>query len=357
VKLVYLIALVLVTAIVVGFWIFTKPNAAKPPGGEASSETATQVQLGAIEKKPITEAVSAFGTVMPVAGKMISLNLPFETIIRRILVTRGQSIQADDVLIQINASAAVQLQFRQAQLTKDLTQRQLAEAEKQFGLKLAINKDLNEAQKAARDAELMVESLQEQGVNTITELRAKSAGFIDKVNVQDGQIVAAGTALVDLIGKEDLEVKLGIRSDAVNHIQAGQPTSLDIDSTSGGGPILGQVRVVTHEVDPTTGLVEVFVSLSPDHPLLIGAYVHGEIETRKEDALVVPKSAVLPEDNNFYLFTVANKKAVKHTVKLGIQTPNEVEIFSSDLKSGDVVVTVGNYELTDGATVEEEVQK
>jgi membrane fusion protein, multidrug efflux system len=357
VKLFYLIALVLVAAIVGGFWIFTRSNAAKPPGGETSSETATQVQLGAIAKKPITEAVSAFGTVVPVAGKMISLNLPFETIIRRILVTRGQSIQADDLLIQINPSPAVRLQFRQAQLTKDLTQRQLAEAEKQFGLKLAINKDLNEAQKAARDAELTVESLQEQGVNTITELRAKSVGFIDKVNVQDGQIVAAGTALVDLIGKEDLEVKLGIRSDAVDHIRAGQPTSLDIDSTSGGGPIPGQVRVVTHEVDPTTGLVEVFVSLSPDHPLLIGAYVHGEIETRKEDALVVPKSAVLPQDNNFYLFTVANKKAVKHTVKLGIQTPSEVEIFSPDLKSGDVVVTVGNYELTDGATVEEEAQK
>ena len=294
---------------------------------------------------------------MPVAGKMVSLNLPFESVVRHVLVTRGQSFQADDLLIQINASPGVQLQFRQAQLTKDLTQRELAEAEKQFGLKLATNKDLNEAQKAARDAELTVESLQQQGVNTITELRAKSAGYVDKVNVQDGQIVAAGTALVDLIGKEDLEVKLGVRSDAVSNIEPGQPASLDIDAASAGDPIRGKVRVVTHEVDPTTGLVEVFVSVSPDRLLLIGAYVHGEIETRKEDALVVPKSAVLPEDENFYLFTVANKKAVKHTVKVGIQTPNEVEILAPDLKAGDEVVTVGNYELTDGATVEEESQK
>jgi hypothetical protein len=34
-----------------------------------------------------------------------------------------------------------------------------------------------------------------------------------------------------------------------------------------------------------------------------------------------------------------------------------VEILSADLKPGDAVVTVGNYELTDGATVEEEAQK
>src|ERR1700726_493012 len=119
VKLVFLVALVLVAAIVDGYWIFTRSNAAKPPAGEALSDAATQVQVGPIAKKPITEAVSPFGTVVPVAGKMISLNLPFETIIQRILVTRGQSIQADDLLIQINASPAVRLQFRQAQLTKD----------------------------------------------------------------------------------------------------------------------------------------------------------------------------------------------------------------------------------------------
>ena len=170
-KLRYLIAFLLVVAIGVGFWIFTKSNAAKPQGEEESSEKATQVQLATIEKKAITEAVSAFGTVVPVAGKMVSLNLPFESVVRHVLVTRGQSFQTNDLLIQINASPAVQLQFRQAQLTKDLTQRELAEAEKQFGLKLATNKDLNEAQKAARDAELTVESLQQQGVNTIAELR------------------------------------------------------------------------------------------------------------------------------------------------------------------------------------------
>src|SRR5258708_40334854 len=187
----------------------------------------------------MSEAVSGFGTVVPVAGKMVSLNLPFEAVVRHVLVARGQSFQADDLLIQINASPGVQLQFRQAQLTKDLTQRELAEAEKQFGLKLATNKDLNEAQKAARDAELRVESLQQQGVNTITELRAKSAGYVDKVNVQDGQIVAAGTALVDLIGKEDLEVKLGVRSDTVSDIEAGQPASLDMTSAAAGGRFSG----------------------------------------------------------------------------------------------------------------------
>src|SRR5260370_34904516 len=112
---------------------------------------------------------------------MVSLNLPFESVVRHVLVTRGQSFQADDLLIQINASPGVQLQFRQAQLTKDLTQRELAEAEKQFGLKLATNKDLNKAQKAAGDEEFTVESLQQQVIDTMTECRATRTGTDTRV--------------------------------------------------------------------------------------------------------------------------------------------------------------------------------
>jgi membrane fusion protein, multidrug efflux system len=356
----FLVAGGLVVAIGIGFWAFafTRSNVAKPQGEEESAEKSTQVQLSAIENKAITEVVSAFGTVVPQAGKIVSINLPFETVVRHVLVTRGQSLRAADLLIQISASPAAQLQFRQALSAKELAQNELDQAEKQFGLKFATNKDLSEAQKAARDAQSTLECLQQQGINAITELRAKSACYVDKVNAQDGQLVAAGTSLVELIAGDDLEIKLGVRTDALDNVQAGQPVSLYTDSAS-TGPIPGQVRLVTHEVDPATGLVEVFVGIGPqDHVrLLIGAYVRGEIQTRIDDALVVPKSAVLPEDDGFYLFTVANKKAVKHTVKVGIQTPNEVEILSPDLKAGDEVVTVGNYELTDGAAVEEEGQK
>jgi RND family efflux transporter MFP subunit len=348
----------LVVAISLGFWAFTRSQVAKPQGAEESAEKSTQVQLAAIENKAITDAVSTFGTVVPQAGKIMSINVPFETVVRHVVVTRGQSLQPGDLLIQISASPAAQLQFRQALSAKELAQAELDQAEKQFGLKLATNRDLSEAQRAARDAQMTLESLQQQGVNAITELRAKSACYVDKVNAQDGQLVAAGTSLVELIGGEDLEIKLGVRPDALDNIQAGLPVSLYTDSFS-SGPMHGQVRLVTHEVDPATGLVEVFVGASSEHHphLLIGAYVRGEIETRKDDALVVPKSAVLPGDDDFYLFTVADKKAVKHTVKLGIQTPTEVEVLSPDLKAGDQVVTVGNYELTDGATVEVEGQK
>jgi hypothetical protein len=46
---------------------------------------------------------------VPQAGKIASINVPFETVVRHVMVTRGQSLQPGDLLIQISAIPAAQL--------------------------------------------------------------------------------------------------------------------------------------------------------------------------------------------------------------------------------------------------------
>jgi multidrug efflux pump subunit AcrA (membrane-fusion protein) len=85
---------------------------------------------------------------------------------------------------------------------------------------------------------------------------------------------------------------------------------------------------------------------------LLDQYVRGEIQRTEKDALVVPRSAVLPnESREFKVFTVANNKAVTHTVKIGAENPKEMQVIADDLHPGDLVVTIGNYELEEGTVV------
>jgi len=87
--------------------------------------------------------------------------------------------------------------------------------------------------------------------------------------------------------------------------------------------------------------------------LLLDSYVRGEIQRTEKDALVVPRSAVLPNESREYeVFTVENSRAVKHAVKIGAENPKEVQVIAEDLHEGDPVITVGNYELEDGMAVE-----
>ena len=47
---------------------------------------------------------------------------------------------------------------------------------------------------------------------------------------------------------------------------------------------------------------------------MLNEYVRGEIVIAAEDSLVAPRSAVLPEEDHYVLFTVEQDRAVKHTV-------------------------------------------
>jgi multidrug efflux pump subunit AcrA (membrane-fusion protein) len=61
---------------------------------------------------------------------------------------------------------------------------------------------------------------------------------------------------------------------------------------------------------------------------------------------------VLGEADHAYVFVVDNSKARRVPVVTGIREGDTVGV-SGALKSGDRVVTLGNYELADGMTVRE----
>jgi membrane fusion protein (multidrug efflux system) len=179
------------------------------------------------------------------------------------------------------------------------------------------------------------------------------AGVIAKVNVQDGQIVPAGGPLVEIVAENEIEVKLGVEAEDLAAAVEGAPISISPVNNPNAASVEGSIRLVTHRIDPATRLVDVYVALPEGTKLLLDSYVRGEIQHTEKNALVVPRSAVLPNESSGYqLFTVANNRAVKHTIKIGVQNAKEVQIIAKDLHEGMPVVTVGNYELEDGMAVE-----
>jgi membrane fusion protein, multidrug efflux system len=84
---------------------------------------------------------------------------------------------------------------------------------------------------------------------------------------------------------------------------------------------------------------------------VLDSSVRAELVTNTKQALIVPRSAVLSEDNTYSLFTVKDDHAVKHVVILGLKNENEVEVTGDGLKDGDAVVVQGNMELEDGMSV------
>jgi membrane fusion protein, multidrug efflux system len=312
-----------------------------------------EVRVAKVERKTVTEEVIVYGSVVAQPGKTHSVSIAFETRVRHILVAPGQFVGENDPLVEIELSPGAQVQFQQAKNAAEAATKELKQTQERFNLKLATNQDLSAAEKTARDAEAQLTALQRAGVGGDNRVRSDVAGVIAKVNSQDGQIVGPGSPLIEIVAENDIEVKLGVEAEDLSAAQEGAPVKIIPLNDPTAPNVEGTIRLVTRRIDPATRLVDVYVALPEGTKLLLDGYVRGEIQRTEKNALAVPRSAVLPnESREFEVFTVANNRAVRHTVKIGAENPNEMQVIADDLHEGDPVVTVGNYELEDGMAVE-----
>ncbi len=320
---------------------------------EKKAAPVPEVQVAKVERKTITEKVIAYGSVVAQPGKTHSVSIAFETRVRHILVAPGQFVPKDDPLVEIELSPGAQVQFQQARNAAEAARKEFKQTQERFNLKLATNQELSAAEKTARDAEAQLTALQHAGAGGDNRIHSDTSGVIAKVDVQDGQIVPPGGPLVEIVAENEIEVKLGVEAEDLSAAQAGAPITIVPVNDPTATKVEGTVRLVTRRIDPTTRLVDVYVALPEGTKLLLDGYVRGEIQRTEKDVVVVPRSAVLPnESREFEVFTVANNRAVKHTVKIGAEKPQEMQVIADDLHEGDSVVTMGNYELEDGMAVE-----
>ncbi len=178
-----------------------------------------------------------------------------------------------------------------------------------------------------------------------------------KTDAAIGQIVPAGGPIVEIDDVTPSQVRLGIEAQDVGRLAV--DGAVDISEVGSAdktdeGAVKGKIRQIATRVNPDTRLVDVLVALPEHSHWLLGSSVEARLTVgSKEQALLVPREAVLPTEDGQRLFTIEGGKAVPHVVTIGLQTEQQVEIAEAKppLKAGDAVVLTGNYELDDGMAV------
>jgi len=344
--------LLALAAVAAFFWLHRgTPEASPEKETEAGNSTAS-VETTKVVRKTIVEVITAYGSVIAQPGKLQTASLAYEARVNHVLVAPGQVVQKDEPLLEIAASPATQLLVNQARGAAELARKEFQQTKERFEMKLATNQELNTAQKAATEAELQLASLENEGADSAGVVRAASEGIVASLAVQDGQAVPAGNTLLEIIAKNEVEAKIGVEPEDVAAISKNMTVSLFPVNQPGNREIKGTVRLVTFRINPTSRLVDVYVKLPADTGLLLEGYLRAEIGLESANALVVPRSALLPKDDGWQLFTIREGHAVAHAVRLGIVSGGEAEVLDSDLQEGEAVVSLGNYELEDGMAVE-----
>lgn len=344
------LALLLVGA--VGYWWGVRGKSGgsgnqQQSGG--SSQPTAEVAVAPIERKRITETAVAYGTVVAQPGKANAISVPFEIMVRHILVAAGESVEKGTRLVSIAPSPATRLKVNQARAAYEAAKSQLAETQHRYDLKFATNQDLSTAKKAAESAQLEWQNL--SNIPNETGLTADQQALVGKLMAQDGQIVPPGQPLIELVDRNQIEVKLDVEPEDATYLHVGDPVKLFPVHADEAPVFSGRVRLISQRVNPDTHLVDVYVSPPQGTRLLLDASIRAVLNTASDIGLVVPRAAVLPGNRGDELFIVGDGHAEQHRVRTKLETDKEVEIDGFGLRPGESVVVQGNHELSDGMAV------
>jgi membrane fusion protein (multidrug efflux system) len=328
-------------------------SACSPSGEEASAPViapTASVKTAKLEKARIAETITAYGSVIAQPDELESLSVQYESKMVRLLVTAGEPVAVGQALIEVDPSPDAVLLLGEAKSAAEFSEKQLEETRRRFDMKLAVNQELQQAIQSASDAKAKLTSLEARGSGERAKLQADLAGIVSTIDVRIGQIVTAGSQLLSIVPDDHIEVHLGVEPNDAASLKAGAAVDLVLVSDD-SVQISGKIRLITRRVNPQTRLVDTFVSVAPDARLLLDGYVRGRIEIRSEEALVAPRSAVLPDKESAIVFTVLDGHAVEHKVTTGLESDTHTAVISDTLKVGDALVITGNYVLEDGMAV------
>ncbi|WP_414041423.1 efflux RND transporter periplasmic adaptor subunit [Acidithiobacillus sp. M4-SHS-6] len=315
-------------------------------GGAAVAEVSALVKTTPVRMMSMADHLRVYGTVefAPEDGRTIVL--PAETLVSQVLVAAGQRVRQGQPLLQVQPSVSDQLQRKQAEIALKFA---LADQQRVASLRqrqLATNSQLQSADQSLAQARAVLQDI-------LLRLRPLQKGqvispingVVTIVHVHQGDLIAAGQPLLSLSTGSALRVLLGVEPDDLARIQAGD--SVLLRPVYGGTEVQGKITQIYSQIDPQTRLAQVVVPLPARPDLLPGAMLRAEIILHRQEVLAVPDSAVLQQDGKSYCFVDVGGKAQKRWVKTGWQQGGWIAV-TKGLQPGDVVVSLGNYELKPG---------
>ncbi len=330
-------------------------------GGKPEEEDAADAGVEDASLSPV-EAVRARrglvrdgieGTATVEARNRVTVRARATGTITAVSVDEGAQVTASQRLARIDRPTFAGI-LAKARSAKAKAKADLASVREQNKQGLVPKQTVKDAAFQASQASAEVERLlAERGLARVV---APLAGVVVRRHVQPGEAVTMGAPLFDLADLSELEAHLRVPERHLLRLHENMTVEISAEGL-GDARVGGTVSRVAPTVDPRSGTVKVVVALGEGASegggpkLRPGMYVRARIIVDTHpDAVLVPKRAVVYDEDRPYAFRVADGKADKVPLKLGFADRDEVEVLEP-LAVGDQLVVFGHRGLESGARV------
>ncbi|MDN5874447.1 MAG: efflux RND transporter periplasmic adaptor subunit [Sinobacteraceae bacterium] len=316
----------------------------------AAAPPTVPVLVQKVRTQTLAQTVTAYGQLVPNPQTLQWFSATLAGKVSSVAVTVGSTVKPGQVIAHIKPTpqTRAKLQSAQSQLASAKAQLKQTQALVQNGLgtlsSLATARN-NVATVRSKLAALTADGVSEKG----QILKAAQAGVITQIMATPGQWVNAGARVAALAPSNSLWVRLGLTPRRAARVKTGAAVRL-VPVFASGKPVAAKVLRVAGQANAKTGLVDAEVALpASTRGFFAGEWVTGVIVMSHLTLPTVPRSAVLHDNQGYYLFVVRGGKA--HRVNVQPRVRDNGQIGIEGLKAGATVVIQGNFELADGLAV------
>lgn len=278
----------------------------------------------------------------------------------------GDRVHKGQLLAKLDTSdfrlsvESIKAQLKSAVADRDFTKDDLTRYRELLDQKVISNPDFDRHQTAYTNAQERASALEAQLKQTTnqlhyTELSADRDGVITALEVEKGQVVAAGQAVVKLAQTDEKEIHFDIPEQRISEIKNHQTVAVTLLSDN-DRKFNAKIREISASADPASRTYRAKATLLEGQQAAhLGMTATVWLTSEKADLIAIPLAAVftsqsLPKQQQVWLIDEANSTVKAIPVQLGSALPDEL-ISIEGLQPGQLIVSAGVQRLKEGQTV------
>jgi len=350
-----LLMLVVAAAVIGGLGYFKTRQIQAAVKSHAFTPPPEAVTTLVVKQEVWPSTLNVVGTMNAIHGVTVSADLPGT--VDKINFDSGKWVKEGEVLVQLDTrQERAQLAAMQAQ--QDLAKINYDRMKQLVNEGVISRQDYDKAMADQRQTEANTAEI--KATIDRKTIRAPFSGVLGIRQVNLGQYLAAGNAIVPLQSLDPIYVNFNVPQQVVGRMQPGRTVRITSDNVAGAS-FTGRVNAIDSVVDQSTRNVQVQAILSnPGGKLRPGMFVQVEVGVGEQRTVMpLPASAINYAPFGNSVFIVSELKSPSGEPYRGVRQQfvkvegargDQVGVISG-LNPGDEVVTSGVFKLRNGAAV------
>ena len=264
------------------------------------------------------------------------------------------TLEPNDYALAVNAAQAQRVAAEaEAKLAQQDLQRFTELRAQNFISQAELERRQTTAEAAqARVRQLRAEVARQGNQQDYTRLAAPHAGVVTALNLEAGQVVAAGQPVAQLARDGEREVRIDVPENALTVLREARSLKIGLWSAP-GVRYDGRLRELSPVADASSRTYRARVTiLQPDAAVKLGMTATVEIASEAAPSLSVAQTALFKINGQPQVWVVdqATRKVAARSVQIGALNGERVAI-ASGLSAGEWVVTAGVHKIAPGQQV------